>query len=131
MTSTLQNIAVDCSDPYALARFWSEVLGVPVHPDDKPGDTEVGLPLEGGRELLFLKVPEPKAVKNRLHLCVAARESRDREVERLLERGASMSDDHRNDDGSGWAVLTDPEGNEFCVLRSAAERRGAQAGFTG
>jgi predicted enzyme related to lactoylglutathione lyase len=130
MTSVIRNISVDCADPYALARFWSEVLGVPVHPDDEPGDDEVGIPLDDGRELLFLKVPEPKAVKNRLHLCLEARESRDREVERLLERGASMTDDRRNDDGSGWAVLADPEGNEFCVLRGAAERQGARAQLT-
>ncbi|SCK44799.1 VOC family protein [Streptomyces sp. WMMB 322] len=127
MKSTLKNIAVDCADPYALARFWGEVLGIPVHPDDEPGEDEVGVPLDGGRELLFLKVPEPKAVKNRLHLCLEPDGRRDREVERLLALGATMCDDRRADDGTGWAVLADPEGNEFCVLRSAAERQATPA----
>jgi predicted enzyme related to lactoylglutathione lyase len=47
---------------------------------------------------------------------------REAEVERLLALGASLAEDHRKPDGTGWAVLTDPEGNEFCVVRSAAER---------
>jgi predicted enzyme related to lactoylglutathione lyase len=122
VTSRLKNISVDCADPYVLAHFWSDVLGMPVHPDDKPGDDEVGIPLDDGRELLFLKVPEPKSVKNRMHLCVEAQQARDDEVERLLERGATVVADRRNADGTGWAVLGDPEGNEFCVLRGAAER---------
>jgi predicted enzyme related to lactoylglutathione lyase len=61
-------------------------------------------------------------VKNRLHLCLQPDIPRDEEVERLLGLGATLFDDRRNPDGTGWAVLTDPEGNEFCVLRSAAER---------
>jgi predicted enzyme related to lactoylglutathione lyase len=48
--------------------------------------------------------------------------TRDEEVERLLGLGATLVADHRRPDGSGWAVLADPEGNEFCVERSAAER---------
>jgi len=48
--------------------------------------------------------------------------TRDDEVTRLLELGATLIDDRRNPDGTGWAVLGDPEGNEFCVERSAAER---------
>jgi predicted enzyme related to lactoylglutathione lyase len=128
MTSALKNISVDCADPFALAGFWSGVFGVPVHPDDRPGDDEVGIPLEDGRELLFLRVPEPKRVKNRMHLCVWAQQPRDQEVERLLGNGATMVDDRRRDDGTGWAVLADPEGNEFCVLRGAAERQAAETG---
>lgn len=65
MTSILKNISVDCADPYDLAHFWSEVFGVPVDRDDNPGDDEVGIPVGGGQELLFLKVPERKTVKNR------------------------------------------------------------------
>ena len=106
----------------ALATFWSEVLGIPVHPDDEPGDDEVGIPLDDGQELLFVQVPEPKTVKNRMHLCLEPQGSRDHEVERLLARGATLAADRRRADGTGWAVLADPEGNEFCVLRSAAER---------
>jgi predicted enzyme related to lactoylglutathione lyase len=122
MTSSLKNTTVDCADPYALATFWSEVLGIPVHPDDEPGDDEVGIPLDDGQELLFVQVPEPKTAKNRMHLCLEPRVSRDHEVDRLLARGATMAVDRRHADGTGWAVLADPEGNEFCILRNAAER---------
>jgi hypothetical protein len=48
--------------------------------------------------------------------------TRDEEVERLLRLGATLYDDQRRPDGMGWVVLTDPEGNEFCVVRSRAER---------
>lgn len=50
--------------------------------------------------------------------------TRDEEVERLLAIGATLVDDRRKPDGKGWAVLADPEGNEFCVERSAAELAG-------
>ncbi|MGI8578267.1 MAG: VOC family protein [Nocardioidaceae bacterium] len=118
MSSVIQNICVDCASPYALAQFWSQVLDLPVHPDNEPDDEEVGVPLAEGRELLFIKVPEPKTVKNRLHLCLRPQQSRDLEVDRLIGIGATMVDDRRKPDGSGWAVLADPERNEFCVLRS-------------
>ncbi len=123
MSSLIQNISVDCAHPFSLAQFWSQVLDRPVHPDNEPDDEEVGVVLDDGDgELLFLKVPEPKTVKNRLHLCLQPQLPREQEVERLLSLGAFLHDDRRKPDGSGWAVLLDPEGNEFCVLRSAAER---------
>jgi predicted enzyme related to lactoylglutathione lyase len=77
---------------------------------------------QGGPVLHFNQVPEPKTVKNRIHLCLRPETSRDEEVERLLGLGATFVADHRNADGSGWAILADPEGNEFCVLRGASER---------
>ena len=122
MTSKILNITVDCARPYNLAGFWSAVLGLPIHPDNEPIDQEVGIPLDDG-ELLFQAVPEAKSIKNRLHLCLEPEQARDVEVERLIDLGASMYDDRRTPDGKGWAVLADPEGNEFCVLRSRAERR--------
>ncbi len=73
--------------------------------------------------LLFIIVPEPKAVKNRVHLdLVPVDRRRDEEIARLVDLGAAMVSDHRMLDGTGWAVLADPEGNEFCVERSDAER---------
>lgn len=123
MVSELQNVAIDCADAYELARFWSEVLDRPLHPEDEPGapETEVMLS-EGGPLLHFNQVPEPKTVKNRLHLCLRPKTTREEEVERLLNLGATLVDDRREPDGAGWAVLADPEGNEFCVLRSDADR---------
>lgn len=122
MASLIANTCFDCADPYELARFWSQVLDLPVDPDAKPGDEEVGIQVEGDRWVLFLRVPEAKSVKNRVHLCLQPRQPRDREVDRLVGIGATLYADHRTPDGKGWAVLQDPEGNEFCVLRSEAER---------
>jgi hypothetical protein len=69
-----------------------------------------------GRRLLFNRVPEPKATaKNRLHVDVhAGPGQREATVARLLEQGASLVR-HVNEAGGEWSVLTDPEGNEFCV----------------
>ncbi len=93
-----------------------------MHEDDKPGDEDV---LIEGAGLLFVTVPEPKTVKNRVHLDLQPKDrTRDEEVERVLALGATLVDDRRNPDGTGWAVLADPEGNEFCVERGAAERAG-------
>ncbi|MEV7180234.1 VOC family protein [Kitasatospora sp. NPDC093679] len=125
MVSVVQNVAVDCADAYGLARFWSRVTGRPLHPDDRPGDPEVRVMLAEGPVLYFNQVPEAKTVKNRLHLCLRPETSRDREVERLLGLGATLVADRRDPDGSGWAVLADPEGNEFCVLRSESDRAAA------
>ncbi|MEV6032876.1 VOC family protein [Nonomuraea sp. NPDC052116] len=123
MSSTVRHIAVDCADPYRLATWWSQVTGRPISDDDKPGDPEATVMLPDGPTLFFHQVPEPKTIKNRLHVCLQPDGPRDQEVERLLGIGATMVSDRRRPDGTGWAVLGDPEGNEFCVLRSAAERR--------
>jgi predicted enzyme related to lactoylglutathione lyase len=122
MPSSVLNVSVDCADPYQLCRFWSEVTGKPIPEEDQPGDDEVGFELNDGTTLLFLRVPGPKTVKNRLHLCLQPDIARDEEISRILGLGATLVNDLRNPDGTGWAVLADPEGNEFCVLRSAAER---------
>ncbi|MFF1967807.1 VOC family protein [Streptomyces sp. NPDC058232] len=122
MVSVLQNVAIDCADAYELARFWSSVTGRPMHSDVRPGDRETQVLLAEGPVLYFNQVPEAKTIKNRIHLCLRPETSRDREVDRLLGLGATFVADHRNPDGSGWAVLADPEGNEFCVLRGESDR---------
>ena len=122
MTSLVQHITIDCKDPYALAGFWSAVTGRPLSEEDFPGDPEVLIALPAGPGLLFIRVPEPKSVKNRVHLDLQPDTTRDAEVERLLGLGAALVSDMRRPDGKGWVVLADPEGNEFCVERSAAER---------
>ncbi|PWI14793.1 glyoxalase [Streptomyces sp. Act143] len=122
MVSVVQNIAIDCADAYELARFWSGVTGCPLHPEDGPGSRETQVQLAEGPVLYFNQVPEPKTVKNRIHLCLRPETSRDQEVDRLLGLGAAFVADHRRPDGSGWAILADPEGNEFCVLRSESDR---------
>ncbi|MEU4091592.1 VOC family protein [Streptomyces sp. NPDC026673] len=122
MVSVVQNVAIDCANAYELARFWSEVLGCPLHRDVRPGDPEAEVMPPEGPVLYFNQVPEPKTIKNRLHLCLRPKTTRDEEVARLLKLGAALVDDRRESDGAGWAVLADPEGNEFCVLRSESDR---------
>jgi predicted enzyme related to lactoylglutathione lyase len=125
MTSRIRHITVDSADPWAQAGFWSQVVGYPVADGDEPGDDEVLIvaPDDAGPGMLFIAVPEGKSGKNRLHVDVQPGDrTRDEEVDRLLGLGATLVADHRRPDGTGWAVLGDPEGNEFCVERSAGER---------
>jgi hypothetical protein len=125
MASTLRNVTVDCTDAHALGRFWGQVLGWNVYFDDDP---EVLVapsypPLGPGPTMLFIPVPEPRTVKNRLHVDLQPSDrTRDEEVARLLDLGASLVEDHRTEDGRGWVWLADPEGNDFCVERSSIER---------
>lgn len=126
VASHIRNVSFDCPDPYALAQFWSAVVGHPVDPDAVPGDDEVVIEPPGGPRLYFQAVPEGKMVKNRVHVCLQPDDrDRDAEVERLRALGANVLDDHRTPDGAGWVVLLDPAGNEFCMTRSTAERPSA------
>ncbi|GHD20653.1 glyoxalase [Nocardiopsis kunsanensis] len=122
MVSTVQNIAIDCTDAYDSARFWSRVTGRPLHPEDGPGEVETQVMPAEGPVLHFNQVPDTKAIKNRLHLCLRPETSREQEVQRLMGLGAAFVADHREPGGFGWVVLADPEGNEFCVLRSESDR---------
>ena len=125
MTSFISHTTVDCADAFELCRWWQAVLDYVADPEDpnEPGDEECGIvSRDGSHQLLFVEVPEPKQVKNRVHFDLRPAEGpRDAELARLLEHGATTVDDRRNPDGTGWVVLADPEGNEFCILRSEAE----------
>ncbi len=114
-------MTIDCHDPGLVARFWNEALdwgGVTVAED---GNGAVCGPRDGGTYLEFVRVPEAKSVKNRLHLGLNAGTltELDVELERLLALGASIAWEeefpphvaasYRN------VVLRDPEGNEFCL----------------
>ena len=126
MTSRISHTTVDAGDACAQSIWWADVLGWSEDPGDpnEPGDEECMIFSADGRSrLLFIEVPEGKAVKNRLHLDLrpTGGDTRDQEVERLIGRGATQVADHRRPDGSGWVTLADPEGNEFCILRGDAE----------
>ncbi|MFE4871429.1 VOC family protein [Streptomyces sp. NPDC056682] len=122
MTSLVRHLTIDCADAYRLAAFWAQVLDGTLAEDDEDGDPEATV-TAGGVSLLFIKVPDAKTVKNRVHLDLQPQDrSRDEEVERLLSLGATLVGDHRRPDGTGWATMADIEGNEFCVERSAEER---------
>ena len=119
MAIRIQCVAIDAQDPHGLAEFWAGVLGWRQTYSD---DQEVVLePPEGSPEdgvspdLIFLKVPEPKTGKNRLHLDLRP-EDQAAEVERIEALGGKRTFIGQGDDVS-WVVLADPEGNEFCVLR--------------
>ena len=121
MTSHVRTVTFDAHDPYELAGFWLQVLRAPRPDDDAPDDPYAAV-VTDSMTLLFGQNDDEKVVKNRVHLCLEPDGPRDAEVEWLLTIGATIAGDHREPDGTGWVVMHDPEGNEFCVLRSAAER---------
>ncbi|MGW0605272.1 VOC family protein [Streptomyces sp. NPDC002640] len=132
MTSRFTELVVDCHDPERLAAFWCAVLDFQVI-DRGEGKVEIGSwtpTVEQVRArqmpptLLFVRVPEGKAVKNRLHLDVSPVDRGTREeVARLLELGATTVDAGEGTDRT-WVVMADPEGNEFDVLRTLAPAAG-------
>ena len=109
MSARLANITFDCSDPVATATFWSAVLDRPVEPGASPFFAMLG----GEPNWFFIKVPEPKTAKSRVHVDLAAAD-REAEVARLVELGATVVAD-KDEWGHRWTVLLDPEGHEFCV----------------
>ncbi|MFI2644406.1 VOC family protein [Streptomyces sp. NPDC018610] len=128
MTSRFTELVVDCRDPERLAAFWSAVLGFTVI-DRSEGKVEIGSWIPTVEEvrarqmpptLVFVRVPEDKKVKNRLHLDVSPIDgSTDEEVARLLGLGAVKVDVGQGP-GRSWVVMADPEGNEFDVMRTLA-----------
>ena len=126
MTALISHTTFDSRDAYTMSVFWSGVLGFVEDPDDpnEPGDDECMIfSANGSQRLLFIEVPDAKQVKNRVHLDLKPADgTREQELERLLQLGARQAVDRRRPDGSGWVVLADLEGNEFCILRSDAER---------
>lgn len=120
MPSIIRSITFDCADPQSLARFWAAATGYTVEGADEEGANVVS-PDSSGPRLLFLKVPEGKIVKNRVHLDLRPADSMQAEVERLQGLGARTLR-LVEEDGSRFTVMQDPEGNEFCVERSQAER---------
>ena len=126
MTSRIMHTSVDSRDAHAQSVWWGDVLGYQEDPRDPnlPGHEECMIfSADGRHRVLFIEVPEGKTVKNRLHFDLTPTDrTRDEEVERLLAHGATQHQDLRTGDGGGWVTLLDPEGNEFCVLRSDSER---------
>lgn len=128
----IDSIVFDCVEAAPLARFWAAALGWSVALYDgeelaRPGDegsdasdddpSVLVEPPEGSDlpTLFFTKVPEDKMVKNRMHLDMVADTTIEDDVERLRELGATLRN-WAEEGGNVWAVMQDPEGNEFCVL---------------
>jgi hypothetical protein len=127
VTVTIASVTFDCADALAVGTFWSAALGRPLDPQassdyaaiDFAGrrDQEGWAPVEREQNptWLFVKVPEPKTAKNRVHLDLAAPDP-EAEVARLVELGATRVRD-TDEFGYRWTVMADPEGNEFCVAK--------------
>jgi predicted enzyme related to lactoylglutathione lyase len=121
MPTRLVHIIVDANDPGRLARFWAVALGWEVA-EEEPDEVMVApagytYPDPAALPLVFVPAPEPKTVKNRVHLDLATEstEHQAAEVSRLRGLGATPAD-IGHPDQVPWVVLADPEGNEFCVL---------------
>jgi predicted enzyme related to lactoylglutathione lyase len=135
MPTRLHSVVFDAANPSSLARFWSTATGWPItyeEPDEvivEPLEDDAGVPTEPGLPLVFVTVPDPKVVKNRVHVDLNSRSAEHQAelVERVRRAGATPIDI-----GQGavpWVVLADPEGNELCVLdpRDAYADAGALA----
>ncbi len=122
-------VVFDCAGPASLARFWAAALGYAVRPyseadldalrrlgiDDVEDDPSVAVDgPRGDPTLWFQRVPEGKVAKNRVHLELLPDGSLEDELERLRALGARLHESF-DEDGRRWAVMLDPEGNEFCV----------------
>ena len=120
MASRLSHTSFDSLNSYLQSVFWAEVLGYAEDPED-PNEPEheecMIFSPDGATRLLFIEVTDAKQLKNRVHLDLRPTDrSREAEVERIVALGATEVADRRRPDGSGWIVLADPEGNEFCIL---------------
>ena len=113
----IKYMTFDCHGPKSLVRFWCAALEYETVNWDEY-DAAVALPSDGLLpRLAFIKVPEGKTIKNRLHLDIEpSGTTMEAEVERLVELGANRIEQF--DEPSGiWTVMADPEGNEFCVAQ--------------
>ncbi len=122
MASVLTEVIIDCKDPLRVAQFWRDVLAWPMVEDARGYCwlSATGEPTAPPL-LVFVPVPEPKTLKNRLHLDVNPSGcDQDEELDRLLALGARRVDVGQRD--VPWVVLADPEGNEFCLLRRRVDR---------
>lgn len=128
MANQVGYVTFDCADPRGLAEFWAIALAYVIEaPNEDAGEILLNDPAGVGPSLGFMKVPESKVVKNRVHLDLTPEASLEAEVERLVATGAtavtSMQDPEEGYiDPCIWTVMLDPEGNEFCVIESLSRR---------
>ncbi|MGP5837321.1 VOC family protein, partial [Brachybacterium alimentarium] len=134
MASFISHTSIDCHDAFALSEWWRMTLGYETDPADpnRPGDDECPISdPDTGHTLLFLQVGDHVLPDKRIHFDLRPRErTQDAETTWLLEHGATVVADRRGiyGPGSGWTVMADPEGNQFCVVRSPDELASLRAG---
>ncbi|SRR6266571_3917591 len=110
MASVIKTVTFDAADALALATFWAAVLGSDVDEESTPDKAFVEAAGWGGPNLWFIRVPEPKKAKNRMHFDLRAPGPIKEEVDRLQKLGAAVLQRYAH-----HTVMRDPEGNEFCV----------------
>jgi len=114
---TFDAVAIDCSDPVALSKFWKEVLGTEIEGTGGDGPQYVDLePVGTVPTLRFQRVPELKESKNRLHLDLMA-DDLPAAVARVESLGGRPTGESHSEFGLDWVIFQDPEGNEFCIIR--------------
>ncbi|QTE27800.1 VOC family protein [Pengzhenrongella sicca] len=116
MSLEWEQVIVDAARPAELGRWWARALGWVVV-DEAEDEFEIRPEADRTPGLLFVAVPEPKVIKNRLHLDLRPQDQ-SAEVARLVALGACPADIGQGE--QTWVVLADPEGNEFCVLSARA-----------
>lgn len=118
MTLELVHVIIDCAEPERVAAFWSDALDRPVDAGGNGFFVSIGRqqPARGQVAWFFLRVPEAKSTKNRVHVDLNATD-RVAEVARLVDLGARVIADH-DEWGTRWTVLRDVENNEFCVAEA-------------
>jgi predicted enzyme related to lactoylglutathione lyase len=114
MSATLNHITFDCADAARVADFWSSVLDEDVDPGASADFATITS--RTSASWMFLKVPEPKTVKNRVHIDLATADLAV-ELERLTGLGATHIAD-LDEGGTRWTTMADPEGNEFDVVQT-------------
>ena len=114
-------VTIDCRDPRLVAGFWSTLLAVPARPagPDRPGWFRIGPAVDGGPVLNFQPVPEPKAGKARVHLDLWVDDLQG-SIELVERLGGALGGDLQVLERGRIAVMTDPEGNEFCLIAAPA-----------
>lgn len=121
MACRIGEVVLGCRDPELLARFWCEVLDFVLLDREDDGSVEIGAPDGfGGSQptIFFSRRDEPEPGKSRLHIDLNPTDrDQDAELERLLKLGARPAEIGQSGQ-EPWHVLTDPEGNEFCLLRT-------------
>jgi len=122
MSLRMLAVVVDCAEPRRLASFWAVALAYDVS-ERNPDEFLVSDPAQVAAPLYFMRVPEPKVGKNRLHLDFVTDGPMSDAVDRLVALGARLVEVRQDPDNlenpDTWSVLEDPEGNVFCVLNSA------------
>ncbi len=114
MNSPIARIVFDCTNPERVTDFWASVTGYEKRMFAN-GEGYLKPAQEGIPAMMFMPVNSPKIVKNRVHVEINTQDL-EADVAQLTELGANLVAQHR-EEGVTWAVMADPEGNEFCVVK--------------